>query len=144
MKLVIPPPSSEATTNVMKANKARNTKPELLLRKALREAGMSGYRLAFKNAPGRPDIVYPGRKIAIFVHGCFWHRCPRCNLPLPKSNVSYWKEKFKRNKERDIRKRKELEDAGWKVYEFWECEIYSHPDEYAGVVSSYIKLQEQE
>ena len=69
----------------MRANRARNTGPELRLRKALREAGLGGYRLNWKKAPGRPDIAYPGRKVAIFVHGCYWHHCPRCypNLPSP-------------------------------------------------------------
>ena len=67
-------------------------------RKTLREIGLSGYRLHWKKAAGRPDIAYPGRKIAIFVHGCFWHRCPYCDLPLPKSHPEFWSEKFKRNK----------------------------------------------
>ncbi|MFV2062505.1 MAG: very short patch repair endonuclease, partial [Chloroflexota bacterium] len=63
----------------MKANRARDTKPELELRSALREAGYPGYRLNWKRAPGRPDISYPGRHVAIFVHGCYWHHCPRCH-----------------------------------------------------------------
>lgn len=118
-----PDPSSEITTKVMKANKGKNTGPELSLRRGLRDAGFGGYRLNWKKAPGRPDIAYPGRKVAIFVNGCFWHRCPRCNLPLPKSHTDFWQQKFDRNVERDERKRMELEEAGWTVITVWECEI---------------------
>jgi len=107
----------------MSANKGKDTGPELILRKALRKVGLSGYRLHWKKATGRPDIAYPGRKIAIFVHGCFWHRCPYCDLPLPKSHSEFWSEKFKRNKARDVKKILNLEESGWKVLIFWECEI---------------------
>lgn len=118
-----PPPTSEVTTKVMRSNKGKDTHPELVLRKALREAGYPGYRINWKKVPGRPDIAYPGRKIAIFVNGCFWHRCPHCNLPLPKSHTDFWQQKFERNIERDRRKTKELEKLGWNVVTIWECEI---------------------
>ncbi len=118
-----PEPSSAITTKVMKANKGKDTVPEITLRKALREMGFPGYRLNWKKAPGRPDIAYPGRKVAIFVNGCFWHRCPLCNLPLPKTNTGFWESKFSRNVERDERKRKELESLGWTVITIWECQI---------------------
>jgi len=107
-----PIPTSEITSRVMSANLGKNTKPELVLRKALRTIGLPGYRLHWKNAPGRPDIVFPGRKIAIFVNGCYWHRCPHCNLPLPKSNTDFWMEKFEKNKERDAEKIRNLEEKG--------------------------------
>ena len=106
----------------MKANKGRDTGPELSLRKALRDAGWPGYRVNWK-VPGRPDIAYPGRKVAIFVNGCFWHRCPICDLPLPKSNVEFWKTKFEKNVERDRRKSIELNEMGWTVITVWECQI---------------------
>ena len=122
-RLCNPPPTSDATIRVMKANKCKGTSPELQVRKLLREGGFPGYRINWKKAPGRPDIAYPGRKIAIFVNGCFWHRCPHCNLPLPKSNMEFWQEKFRRNVERDIRKTAELESDGWIVFTLWECEI---------------------
>ena len=118
-----PKPSSEVTSRVMRSNKAKDTKPELILRRALREVGFPGYRLNWKKVPGRPDIAYPGRKIAIFVNGCFWHRCPYCQLPLPKTHTDFWKAKFERNVERDARKTLELESAGWHVITVWECEI---------------------
>lgn len=117
-----PKPSSSTTTKVMKANKRSNTKPELLVRKRLREAGLTGYRLHWK-VPGSPDIAWPGKKVALFINGCFWHRCPHCNLPMPKSNVEYWTVKFDLNKERDERKIHELEEAGWKVHVIWECQL---------------------
>jgi DNA mismatch endonuclease, patch repair protein len=123
LQLPNPPPSSPAVRNVMRANRARDTAPELRLRRALREAGLGGYRLNWKKAPGRPDIAYPGRKLAIFVHGCFWHHCPRCYPNLPNSNPDFWARKFELNQERDGRKRRALEGGGWLVVETWECDI---------------------
>lgn len=122
-----PIPTSETTSRVMSANVGKNTKPELALRKALREIGIPGYRLHWKKAPGRPDIAYPGRRIAIFVNGCYWHRCPHCNLPLPRSNTDFWKEKFEKNIKRDTDKTRDLEENGWMVLVFWECEINNDP-----------------
>lgn len=111
------------TSRVMKANKGKDTKPEQMVRRLLREMGYPGYRLNWKKAPGRPDIAYPGRRLAIFVNGCFWHRCPKCDLSLPKSNTEFWRMKFDRNIERDRRKTEELESLGWTVVTIWECEI---------------------
>jgi DNA mismatch endonuclease (patch repair protein) len=112
----------------MRANRARDTGPERRLRAALREAGYPGYRLNWKTAPGRPDIAYPGRKVAIFVHGCFWHHCPTCRMDLPKSNPEFWARKFELNRERDARKRRLLEIAGWAVIETWECDVRDRLD----------------
>lgn len=124
-----PIPESEITSRVMSANRGKDTSPELKLRKALREAGMSGYRLHWKNAPGRPDITYPQHKVAIFVHGDFWHRCPVCNLPLPKSHTEFWKEKLDRNVRRDADKVASLEKEGWTVITCWEHEIREGPEQ---------------
>lgn len=107
----------------MRANRPRNTGPERRLREALRAAGLGGYRLNWRKAPGRPDIAYPGRRLAIFVHGCYWHHCPRCYPNLPKSNPDFWARKFDLNRERDARKRRDLELVGWAVIEAWECDI---------------------
>lgn len=93
------------------------------MRKALREAGYPGYRLNWKKVPGKPDICYPGKHVAIFINGCFWHRCPRCLPPMPKHNADYWIPKFERNVERDEEKRNQLEMAGWTVITIWECEM---------------------
>ncbi len=116
-------PTREATRHVMQANKSKNTKPELKVREALRAAGLSGYRLHWKKAPGKPDICFPGRRVAIFVNGCFWHRCPHCGLPMPKSNVAFWQAKFDRNRARDARDNALLVSAGWTVITIWECRL---------------------
>ena len=108
---------------VMQANRARDTSPERRLRSALRAAGLGGYRLNWRRAQGRPDICYPGRRLAIFVHGCYWPHCSRCHPNLPKSNPEFWARKFELNHERDARKRRELEAAGWVVHEAWECDV---------------------
>lgn len=118
-----PIPESDVTSKVMKSNKGKDTKPEIMLRKALRDGGLPGYRLHWKKAPGRPDIAYPRYKVAIFVHGDFWHRCPICNLPLPRTHTEFWEQKLKRNVERDQKKIVELEISGWKVVVCWEHEI---------------------
>ena len=112
----------------MRANRARDTGPERRLREALRAAGLGGYRLNWRKAPGRPDIAYPGRKLAIFVHGCYWHHCPRCYPNLPKSNPDFWARKFELNRERDARKRRGLESVGWTVIEAWECDVRDQLD----------------
>lgn len=135
-----PMPESDITSKVMSANVGKNTKPELALRKALRSIGLPGYRLHWKKAPGRPDITYPRHKVAIFVHGCFWHRCPHCDLPLPKSHTDFWSKKFERNKERDKVKILALESDGWKVLVFWECEIKKDVKRCAEKVKNLIKI----
>ena len=140
MALKPPPASSEAVRNTMLANRSTDTGPEKAVRRMLREAGHPGYRLQWRidDEDGRyvcrPDITYPGRKLAIFVHGCFWHRCPRCDLGLPKSNVEYWSQKFERNIERDCEKEGRLRGLGWTVHTVWECEISNstvRPSEFA-------------
>jgi DNA mismatch endonuclease, patch repair protein len=118
-----PIPEKESTSRVMSANKGKNTNPELTLRKALFQNGMRGYRVHWKIVPGSPDIAYPGKRIAIFVNGCFWHRCPYCNPSYPKTNVEFWSAKFKANQERDKKKNYLLENDGWKEITIWECKI---------------------
>lgn len=118
-----PAPTSDVTTKVMRANKGKDTGPEKEVRRILREMGYPGYRLNWRKAPGHPDIAYPGRRIAIFVNGCFWHRCPRCDLPLPKSHTEFWQAKFDRNVARDAEKTRALEELGWTVVTIWECEL---------------------
>jgi DNA mismatch endonuclease Vsr len=122
----------------MKGNVRSNTKPELRLRRLLREAGYPGYRLHWKQAPGTPDIAYPGRKVAIFVNGCFWHRCPHCTPPNPKSHSDFWEAKFARNRERDERKVRQLEGVGWRVVTVWECQLRENPGEVLAELTSYL------
>lgn len=105
--------------------RGKDTKPEIALRKVLHGLGFR-FRLHGAGLPGRPDIVLPRYKTVVFVHGCFWHRHPDCNIATtPKSNTGFWKEKFQKNKERDARSRKALEELGWTVLVAWECELDS-------------------
>jgi DNA mismatch endonuclease, patch repair protein len=118
-----PTPRSESVSRSMSGNRRRDTKPELLLRKALWQEKIRGYRLQARGIPGRPDIYFPKSRVAVFVHGCFWHRCPSCNLGLPRHNMNFWKEKFDRNVARDQKKQALLETEGWQVVTCWECEL---------------------
>ncbi len=118
-----PKPKNELVSKVMSANKSKGTKPELLFRKALWAIGLRGYRCNYKKVPGRPDVAFPKKRIAIFINGCFWHRCPYCELSIPKTNKDFWEAKFDANKRRDKMKIKKLQKLGWKVFVIWECKI---------------------
>ncbi len=118
-----PIPKDEKTSRIMSSIRAKNTKPEIALRKALWKNGLSGYRLHWEKVPGKPDIAYPKKKLAIFVNGCYWHRCPHCHPSFPKTHIRFWKNKFNNNQERDARKTKELQYLGWRVITLWECEV---------------------
>ena len=124
-----PLPLRESTSRAMSANRAKGTQPELSLRRALWKEGIRGYRLNWKKAPGRPDIAFPARKIAVFVNGCFWHRCPHCQPSLPKSHRSFWNQKFRNNVRRDKDKTLQLKRAGWKVLIVWECKLKKNPQQ---------------
>lgn len=100
----------------------KNTKPELLVRRALHRLGFR-FRLHGRDLPGRPDIVLPKYRTAIFIHGCFWHRHPGCSkASTPKTRVDFWQDKFDANVARDRRNVIALESAGWRVLIVWECE----------------------
>lgn len=117
-----PPASNYAVHKSMQGNKRANTKPELLVRERLRKAGLTGYRLQWK-VPGHPDIAWPGKRVALEVRGCFWHRCPHCKPSTPKKNTEYWEAKFARNTERDAENVRKLEEMGWRVHVIWECQL---------------------
>lgn len=102
----------------------KNTKPEIAVRKLIRILGHR-FRLHVRGLPGTPDIVFPAQKKAIFVHGCFWHRHPKCvRTTWPKTRSSYWAAKFDANVKRDRRNRSALRRAGWQVLVVWECETF--------------------
>lgn len=122
---------------IMKSNKSKDTGPEIKLRKALFKKGIRGYRKNYDKAQGKPDVAFVGKKIAIFINGCFWHGCEKCNKTMPKRNKEYWQEKVENNKKRDIRNKKQLTKKGWKVYTIWECEIRENLD---GKVNEIEKL----
>lgn len=107
----------------MRAIRSKHTKPELTVRKTLRAAGLTGYRLHRRDLPGRPDIAFVGRKKAIFVHGCFWHGhdC-REGSRRPLSRQEYWLPKISANQARDSLHHRQLTAAGWKILVIWECE----------------------
>ena len=112
----------------MASIRTSGTEPELLVRRALLAAGYryrlgENYKKSGRKLPGKPDIVLPGRKILIFVHGCFWHR-HNCHLfAWPKTRVDFWKVKLNRNHDRDIQQRRELTEQGWRVGVVWECAL---------------------
>ncbi|MEL6060210.1 MULTISPECIES: DNA mismatch endonuclease Vsr [unclassified Methylobacterium] len=106
---------------LMRRVRRSDTAPELAVRLALRDLGV-GYRLSREGLPGRPDVVLAGRRVAVFVHGCFWHGHPDCKRSAPaKSNVAFWSTKIARNAERDRRVAEELRSKGWHVLVIWEC-----------------------
>jgi len=133
-----PTPKDEKTSRVMSSIKGKNTKPEILLRKALRKIGITGYRLHWKKAQGRPDIAFTKKKIAVFINGCFWHRCPHCNPKPPKSNLDFWEHKFKKNVERDEAKTYLLKNDGWSVLTIWECQIKNDIEEQIEIVKKLV------
>ena len=107
----------------MRAIRAKDTKPELVVRRALRQAGFTGYRLHRRDLPGKPDIAFIGRKKAILVHGCFWHGhdC-REGVRRPRARQEYWLPKISGNQIRDKRHEASLRSLGWSVLVVWECE----------------------
>ncbi len=112
--------SPEDRSKNMSAIRNRNTKPEIKLRKALFRIGLR-FRVNY-NLPGKPDIVFPGKKLAVFVDGCFWHCCPRCYRE-PDDNKEYWKKKIATNVKRDEKVNTILTEDGWNVLRFWEHEV---------------------
>ena len=113
----------EKRSDIMRAVKGSNTKPEITLRKKLFALGLR-YRLNVNGLPGKPDLVFPKHRTVIFVHGCCWHghNCKR-GRRKPKQNADYWREKIARNKIRDKKNAAELAKLGWRVVTVWECEI---------------------
>lgn len=104
---------------IMSRVKGTNTTPELMFRKLLHSTGLR-YRLHY-NLPGKPDVAIVSKKVAIFIDGCFWHKCPKCFRP-PKSNRDYWEAKIKGNLKRASAVNKKLKRAGWTVVRIWEHE----------------------
>ena len=114
---------AEKRSAIMRAVKSRDTKPEIKVRQLLHKAGYR-YRLHRKDLPGKPDIVFPSKKVVIFVHGCFWHQhagCPQAERPA--ANSDYWTKKLNRNMERDKTNIAALTNEGWRTLILWECEI---------------------
>lgn len=116
----------------MQSNRGRDTGPELAVRRLLHASGLR-YRVDLAPVKGlrsRADIVFTRRRLAVFIDGCFWHRCPE-HATFPKTNAAYWLPKLDRNAERDAETTRRLEEAGWRVMRFWEHES---PSEIAGAI----------
>jgi DNA mismatch endonuclease, patch repair protein len=109
-------------SKIMRSVKTKNTKPELIVRRVLREIGFH-YRLHVKNLPGTPDIVSRKHKKAIFVNGCFWHGHSCSKGRLPKTNAEFWRDKIDKNINRDKKKEADLQSIEWKVLVLWQCEL---------------------
>ena len=103
--------------------RGRDTKPELLVRRECHRQGLR-FRLQRKDLPGKPDLVFPKHKTALFVHGCYWHShdCKYGSV-VPKTNAEFWQSKRAATVDRDERNRRDLEYLGWRVLTYWECEI---------------------
>jgi len=115
--------------------RSKDTIPEMVIRKSLYSQGIRGYRTNFKLL-GKPDIVFVKRRIAIFIDGCFWHKCPIC-FKEPETRKEFWNNKINKNVERDRIVEKELTSQGWKVMRFWEHDVRKSPGK---VVNKIIKI----
>lgn len=115
--------SAERRSANMARIRSKDTHPELVLRSLIHGLGYR-FRLHRKELPGKPDIVFPGRRKIIFAHGCFWHQHPGCREGrIPGSRLEYWEPKLKRNQTRDAANQASLEEQGWDVLVVWECEL---------------------
>ncbi len=115
--------SERQRSYVMSRVSSKNTKPEIFIRRSLHRLGYR-FRIHVPDLTGRPDVVLPKFRSLIFVNGCFWHRHRGCSkATTPRTNQSFWMDKFERNKRRDRRNYEILRKAGWKVLLVWECEL---------------------
>lgn len=114
--------SKERRSALMKRVKQRNTAPELTVRKALHKRGLR-YNIGDPRLPGRPDLSFPQYRVALFVHGCFWHGHDCRAGRLPTTNIDYWRPKIDGNRKRDMQKESALRDLRWRVFTLWQCEI---------------------
>lgn len=116
--------------------KGKNTKPEIILRKYLFSKGLRGYKINAK-LPGKPDIVFQRHNIAIFVDGCFWHKCPK-HFTLPQQNMRFWKAKIEGNVKRDKLVNRELTEKGWKVIRIWEHDVRQNTKKCHKIISNFV------
>lgn len=115
--------------------RGKNTVPEIKLRKMLFASGIRGYRIHY-NLPGKPDLVFVKKKIAVFIDGCFWHKCP-VDFQEPETRKEFWMKKIQSNIDRDKKVNEQLKNDGWTIIRIWEHEIKKEPEE---VVKKIIAL----
>ncbi|AUM72980.1 very short patch repair endonuclease [Paracoccus jeotgali] len=127
----------EARSRNMSKIRGRDTGPEMRVRRAAHALGLR-FRLYRRQLPGTPDLVFPRRRAALFVHGCFWHRHPGCRFATtPKTRADFWQAKFEGNVARDARKKGELQRGGWTPVTIWECETRD-PDQLREIIRDRI------
>jgi DNA mismatch endonuclease, patch repair protein len=115
---------TQSRSRMMSAIRGKgNRSTELAMATYLRKAGLKGWRRHL-HLPGTPDFAWPAQRVALFVDGCFWHGCPNC-YSAPRRNRSFWAEKLRRNRQRDIRAASTLRSQGWSVFRVWECKVDS-------------------
>lgn len=114
--------SSEQSSAIMRGVRGKNTGPELVVRRLLHQLGYR-YRLHRSGLPGRPDLVFPGRRSVVFVHGCFWHAHGCAADRPPRSRLDFWGPKLAATRARDEKALTALQVAGWRVCVVWECEL---------------------
>ncbi|MGK6321372.1 very short patch repair endonuclease [Sphingomonas sp. DT-204] len=121
--------TADKRSALMSRVRTKNTRPEMLVRRAIHAAGLR-YRIHRRDMPGKPDIVLPSLRVAVFVHGCFWHShsCGK-GRKRPQANAAFWEEKLTRNSERDAAAQAALTNAGWSVKVVWECELSERLDD---------------
>lgn len=127
----------QARSRMMGQIRGKDTKPEMAVRRVAHRLGFR-FRLHRGDLPGSPDLVFPGRKKVVFVHGCYWHRHPGCRMAYePKSNVEFWTKKFAANVARDEKALADLKSQGWDTLVVWECEV-TDPELVASRLSAYL------
>ena len=122
---VAPPASDEATRRSMMSNRRTDTKPEIAFRSMLHRSGLRFRKdryIKFERRGVKVDVVFPTEKVAVFIDGCFWHRCPE-HATMPTRNYEYWSTKFQRNMDRDRSNNQNLQNLGWQVIRIWEHEV---------------------
>lgn len=114
----------EIRSRMMAGIRSKNTKPEMVIRKGLHRLGLR-FLVHDKRLPGKPDLVFPKWRAAIFVNGCFWHGHDCHLFKLPSTRTEFWRDKIAGNKRRDATSLRKIEEAGWRALSVWECEIKS-------------------
>lgn len=131
------PFNEDQRSDIMRSVGNVDTEPEMLLRRELWQRGFR-YRVCERVEGVRPDLVFRGPEVAVFVDGCFWHGCPQHYTP-PENNEEFWREKLERNRKRDRRNDRTLEEAGWTVLRFWECDIRDEVEAVADEVAGSLQ-----
>ena len=128
--------SARKRSKVMSSIRSKNTKPELAVRKIIWSKGKR-YRVHDRTVFGTPDISHKGKKLAVFIDGCFWHGCKKC-CNVPQTNTTFWRHKISANRKRREKVVSKLKLDGWKMMAFWEHEVKANPDQVAHKISGLL------